>query len=257
MIDVLKRLAELDAQNPNIVKEAKVEECGITSGMSQPHTPATINITADSGEELTGMLKDIMSLSGMKQVSPADLGHEHEPSVMTGEPGVSIANPDVQQLDMKGMIAKMDALNTPSNDSDLDSDNDETELKKADETVNSLSSPEMVPVPPGTQDPAGTPGAADGRNLKNHPVASPEATYESLMSEYRKFISEDEQSVDEGSKHASRPGTEKRPGSADQAQQAVDRKKEVKADYEKRKADAEKKMDENESLDIIKLAGLK
>lgn len=44
----------------------------------------------------------------------------------------------------------------------------------------------------------------------------------------------------EGSKHASRPGTQKRPGSAEQAQKAVDRKKEVKSDYEKRKAEAEK-----------------
>lgn len=46
----------------------------------------------------------------------------------------------------------------------------------------------------------------------------------------------------EGSKHASRPGTEKRPSSAEQANKAVDRKKEVKADYEKRKAESGKKV---------------
>ena len=48
MIDVLKRLAELDSQNPNIVKEnLGLDECGpmgMMSGMEKPSTPATINI---------------------------------------------------------------------------------------------------------------------------------------------------------------------------------------------------------------------
>lgn len=190
MIDVLKRLAELDANNPNIIKESQVDECGMMgSSMSQPHTPATINMTADSGEELTGMLKDIMSLAGMNPVGPADLGHEHEPSVMTGEPGVSVAKPDAEPMDMKSMIAKMDTLNTAD---DMDSDDgkdDEEEFKKTDETISSLSAPEAVPVPPGTQDAAGHPGVGD-RMDGDRPKAFTDVTYEGLMSEYKKFINE-------------------------------------------------------------------
>jgi hypothetical protein len=46
-----------------------LEECGI-SPMQGTNTPATINITAGSGQELTGMLKDIVNLAGVKQVQP-------------------------------------------------------------------------------------------------------------------------------------------------------------------------------------------
>lgn len=45
----------------------------------------------------------------------------------------------------------------------------------------------------------------------------------------------EEVDLDEGSKHASRAGTEKRPGSVDYAQKTLDRKKEVKTAVEKRR----------------------
>jgi outer membrane lipoprotein SlyB len=54
-------------QNPNI------NECGMSYGssmMDRPSTPASINITAGSGSELSGMLKDIMSLAGMSKQEP-------------------------------------------------------------------------------------------------------------------------------------------------------------------------------------------
>ena len=115
MIDVLKRLAELDATNSNVVQEEKkdkacpkcgethkgkceedlkesteVAECGpmgMMGGAAQNHSPATINMTADSGSELTGMLRDIMQLAGLKQVGAQDLGVEHEPMSLTAEIG--------------------------------------------------------------------------------------------------------------------------------------------------------------------------
>jgi len=46
-----------------------LEECGM-SPMQGTHTPASINITAGSGQELTGMLKDIMNLAGVHPVQP-------------------------------------------------------------------------------------------------------------------------------------------------------------------------------------------
>jgi hypothetical protein len=101
MIDVLKRLAELDAANPRVGKATlaqessllttsnvegesqlneSVEECGpmgMMGGAMPPHTPASLNITASSGPELSGMLKDLMSLAGVKPVDqePAMMRH--------------------------------------------------------------------------------------------------------------------------------------------------------------------------------------
>jgi len=99
MIDVLKRLAELDAVNPNVdtglrivqpqktvsvaIKEnTQVEECGMMpmSSMEKPSTPASINMTAGSGEELSSMIKAIATLAGT-----AKGGEE----VVTGTPTAS------------------------------------------------------------------------------------------------------------------------------------------------------------------------
>lgn len=86
MIDVLKRLAELDAVNPNVdtglrivqpqktvsvaIKEnAQVEECGMMTPptMERPSTPASINMTAGSGDELSNMIRAIATLAGTAQ----------------------------------------------------------------------------------------------------------------------------------------------------------------------------------------------
>jgi hypothetical protein len=91
MINLMKRLADLDSTNPNVVKESQqVEECGMMpeemgmmGGMGAPHTPASINMTAGSGEELGNLLKDIMSLAGMSQHSEPEMG---EPAPQTLEP---------------------------------------------------------------------------------------------------------------------------------------------------------------------------
>jgi hypothetical protein len=61
------------------VSEANMEECGEMSSMSasgMPKTPASINMTAASGQELSSMLKDLMSLAGVHKVEP-----EHMPTV--------------------------------------------------------------------------------------------------------------------------------------------------------------------------------
>jgi hypothetical protein len=115
MIDVMKRLAELDAKNPNMVREgADLAECGPMGmmdgmgGMGQSHSPASINMTAATGDELSGMLKDIMSLAGLNKVGPDDLGMEPEPTVMTAEP-VTAVGPAATDSDM--MRSVIDKLN--------------------------------------------------------------------------------------------------------------------------------------------------
>ena len=89
MIDVMKRLAELDAKNSNIVKESQqpVEECGMMP-MEKPHTPATMNITANSGEELGDMLSALMQLAGVHKVGDEHMGTEPKPTTMTAEPSM-------------------------------------------------------------------------------------------------------------------------------------------------------------------------
>ena len=111
MIDVLKRLAELDAQNPNIIKEdADLAECGMMPemgmSMDKPTTPATINMTAGSGEELGNLLKDIMSLAGMNKVEPEQLGVEPEPMSMSPEPAIAIGGGSPAD-DMRSVIDKL------------------------------------------------------------------------------------------------------------------------------------------------------
>ena len=106
----MKRLAELDSNNPSIVKESQnVEECGMMpeigmgmGAMERPSTPASINMTAGSGEELSDMLATIMQLAGVKQHG------EEEP--MSTEPTLAIAaEPEMDaNADMRSV---MDLIN--------------------------------------------------------------------------------------------------------------------------------------------------
>jgi hypothetical protein len=89
MIDVMKRLAELDSTNPNIVREsAQVDECGMMPEMGlpmvppAPQHPASINMTAGSGEELGDLLTTIMSLAGVAKGSEEPVGGEPQPQVL-------------------------------------------------------------------------------------------------------------------------------------------------------------------------------
>ena len=255
MTDVLKRLAELDSQNPNIVKEAKkddkkdlksekkegnkdkksdkkevdegvtmeqmsmdslrllagmtkklkehgietanpygkkvIKECGPTGMMgldiAKPSTPASVNVTAGSGDELGSLLKTIMSLAGVKPVTQNDMPIDHGasapmPPQMGGEP------------DMKALIDVV----TDEPESELDTMNDiedggeEGNVEDEDEGYDNSPHPQMK------QDPMrqfGDINSGDHRNRQsNLPKANPQDTTESLVknlySEYEKFISE-------------------------------------------------------------------
>lgn len=149
MINVLKRLAELDSQNPNVTtakpkmsadaaveavqqtlsEELSVEslrylsgvkqtldECGMyPEGMgmapSMPSTPASfsINATAADGDEVANMLAQIMTLAGAGKVGPEHMPIDKEPNVMTTLPSLSQANQSGND-EMKRMI---DVMNEP------------------------------------------------------------------------------------------------------------------------------------------------
>jgi hypothetical protein len=89
-----------------------VNECGIPTAMGS-NTPATINITAASGSELTGMLKDIMNLAGVHKVEP-----HHMPIDVIASPASPIESPS----DMASLIK---VVSEP--EADLDSMNDHEE----------------------------------------------------------------------------------------------------------------------------------
>jgi hypothetical protein len=138
MIDVMKRLAELDSQNPNIVKEsAQVDECGMMPGMvpemgmdltpEKPSMPASINMSAGSGDELSNMLATIMQLAGQnKPVSAAPALDNTPPAAGTLEP----ANGGTAADSMRSVIDKLNPMDDNGEDDvnkahgDLDNDGD-------------------------------------------------------------------------------------------------------------------------------------
>lgn len=200
MIDLMKRLAELDAQNPNMVKEQAVaeslEECGMMGGMSsQPHSPASINMTAATGEELSGMLKDIMQLAGRTMQDPMDVPDEiggEEP--LGGADGVAVVDvepsPEVG-ADSHGPSIMRSMLDKLNPDDDMGDELDDTDDEEKTDEMYDNSPDEKIAgydaaVPSGNdlhkekrQYPATQPG--------DNPMA---ATFEGLMFEYRKFVSE-------------------------------------------------------------------
>jgi hypothetical protein len=216
MIDVLKRLAELDAQNPNIVQEKRVDEsldeCGMMGGMgmSHPHSPASINMTAATGEELSSMLKDIMTLAGQSNPAPEMPMGGEEP--MAGADGIAVvdvepsvdAGPDVGADDTSVMRSMIDKLN-PSDDDAGDASSDDTPSADADDSSSDDDEEEKVDEYDNTPDEqvagydAAVPSGNDlHKEKKQYPAAQRgdnpmAATYESLMAEYRKFLGEDQE----------------------------------------------------------------
>lgn len=216
MIDVMKRLAELDKKNPTIVKEnQQVEECGIMPEMGmmggmpeRPPMPASINMTAGSGEELSDMLATIMQLAGVKQHG-AEEPMGAEPAIaLTAEPEMGGGDPT---SDMRSMIDKLNPMDGDDQgpeqgpdqggddvsaahgdiDNDGDHDMDDHNAEKETDEGQYDNSPSNPRKPPPF-------GANQFANQENQPGQGdrmdgnmPKATMEQqLMADYKKFISE-------------------------------------------------------------------
>jgi hypothetical protein len=121
MIDVMKRLAELDAKNPNVIKEnTQVGECGMMPEMGmmssppdRPSHPASINMSAGSGEELSDMLTTIMTLAGQKSADTVSAG----PALDNTPPAVGVLEPAGAPSATDSMRSVIDKLN-PMDDAD-------------------------------------------------------------------------------------------------------------------------------------------
>ena len=207
MIDVLKRLAELDSQNPNIVKEnLGLDECGPMgmmggmAGMDKPSTPATINITAGSGEELSDMLGAIMKLAGVHSVEPHHMGMEPEPMTLTAEPVAAVGPAASAGDEMRSVIDKM-------HDAGGDEEGDEHE-EETDEGMDEYGIPgvDTTPNRPDAHkafqanqfsNQENQPGSGETSNGEKRQSNLPTATYESLMADYKKFVSENMDQMDD------------------------------------------------------------
>ena len=187
MIDVLKRLAELDATNTNVVpaktvvkENADLAECGpmgMMGGMNP--NPANVSITAASGPELSSMLRDIMQLAGVHKVEPGHMGMDHDPMALTAEPAI-VAGPHASDGEvMRGVLDKMN----PEMD-------DEEGEEETDEAQYDNSPASAQPTEPFDSEEfahhENQPGQGD-RMDGNMPKATME---QQLMADYKKFISE-------------------------------------------------------------------
>jgi hypothetical protein len=201
MIDVLKRLAELDAANPSrpehkvsddqnitttLSESAQVAECGMMpemGDMGRPSTPASINMTAGSGEELGDLIRSIATLAGQNR--PAEM----EP--LSATPAMGVTTDD--GMDMRAMIDKLNPMDTDSETDDQDDTRkvDEYDNTPADPTdTNEFDAEEFAH----HENP---PGAARGRGNFNNPRASTmEEIEQNLFVDYQKFISEAEEETD-------------------------------------------------------------
>ena len=219
MIDVMKRLAELDAKNPNIVKEnQQVDECGMMpevgmgmGSMDRPSTPATINMTAASGPELSGMLRDIMQLAGMnaKDDSPmaSPMAEPMSAPAMALEPAGDGMGPPSATDSMRSVLDKLhpddeeggeegdDEMSGPEGDVDNDGDHDmnDHEKEKVDEFDNE---PNPQTTGYGSMTPTGDDLASKGReapkvNGGGNPMQKTmEQLQKDLFADYQSFVSE-------------------------------------------------------------------
>jgi hypothetical protein len=198
MIDVIKRLAELDSQNPNIVKEnLGLDECGpmgMMGGMEKPSTPATINITAGSGEELSSMLGAIMKLAGVERVEPHHMGIEAEPMTLTAEPVAAVGPMASAGDEMRSVIDKMHDAGAGHDDEEGSDDEEET-----DEGADQYGIPGVANTP-NRPDAHKSFQANQFANQENNPTDDDRmdgnmpkgnpTTVEGLMAEYRSFVNE-------------------------------------------------------------------
>ena len=107
-----------------------VNECGPMgmegiSSMGAPRTPASfsINASAESGDEVSSMLRDIMNLAGVTPAAPAmgDVDHDgdhdiHDHEAELGAPQQMAMEPSAGD-DMAKAISMIDQMNAPAEES--------------------------------------------------------------------------------------------------------------------------------------------
>ena len=174
---------------PSTVRESSMNECGMMGvGMPGHHTPASINMTADSGEELTGMLRDIMKLAGVSN-QDSD-GSDSEMAVLSPEPTVGIATSDGE--DMRSIIDKLNPANDDDSSGEFGDDGEEDDEETDESYDNTPADPNSATAYDSEEyaHHENPPGAANGRGFTNNPRAVPEDVEARLFADYQEFINE-------------------------------------------------------------------
>jgi hypothetical protein len=323
MIDVLKRLAQLDAKNSKVVKEGQVQECGPMGmmdgmpgmspmGLDKPSVPAnfSINASAATGNEVADMMSQILTLAGMKQVGAGDLGAEPVGAVVTDEPVSSVGPMAAEPMpsaadDMRSVLDKLnpepagdeggEELGPFQHDSDkpeggeddgaakpeFGNDDSEGDQEAGDEDDEEEETDEgqydNSPADTNSANPFDSnefanqenqPGSGDTSKGEKRQSNLPTATFEALMKQYKQFIgeSEEEEDMEEGIEDRLKdldpknpvniPAYQRKAKSGDSAEHARNTKEGVDESCSTCHKDP-CECSTNESLDILKLAGLK
>jgi len=185
----------------------------------RPPMPASINMTAGSGEELSDMLATIMQLAGRKAPGVEEPMGAEPAIALTAEPEMGAGDPT---SDMRSMIDKLNPMDGDNQgpdqggddvsashgdfdndgDHDMDDHNAEKDEKETDEGQydNSPSDPRKPP-PFGANQFANQenqPGAGNTSNGKTRQGNLPTATMEQqLMADYKKFVAESQYPMDD------------------------------------------------------------
>ncbi len=182
--------------------EEQVAECGMMppmGGAHDHHTPASINISADNGDELSRMLKDIMTLAGR---SESDIEGS-----MTMVPSAEIEYDGDENSMMRSMLDKMNGDDLPpghdadhalvrqldvDNDGDHDMDDHRAEKQEAyDNEPNPKTSGYDSMIPKGNDLSSKGGNEAGAVNGGGNPYTKTmEEVERNLFAEYRKFVGE-------------------------------------------------------------------
>lgn len=204
---------------------AGIKECGPMASATpiNPPSPATVSMTAASGSELSGMLKDIMSLAGMSKVEPAHLGVDPPPMKMSPEPVKAVGPAASDGEVMRGIADKLNL--DGENDKETDEGNaygkavqntapgeeikihgkGTGDIKKAEETYdNEPNDPTDISKFDAEEfaNHENPPGAGKRRGMANNPNATVEEIQARLSEEYTAYknaVSEDEEVEEEKS----------------------------------------------------------
>jgi hypothetical protein len=174
-----------------------IAECGMMPSPAGSQTPASINITASSGAEVSSMLKDIMSLAGVHQV-----GQEDMPVIAANQTAGMPKKSSCGEPSMKDMLAVVDKP-----DAEMDTMNRSPAVEKGVE-----ESPEYDNSPSEKmhQDPIRQHGDIDN-NMQNALVAKPvdkARTAESLYAEYQSYVAENKRILEAKKEKAAKAGSD-------------------------------------------------
>ena len=202
MLELLKKLSELESKQIILESNQSLDECG--DMMSSHNTPASISMTAGSGEELGNMLKTIMNLAGVKEYDPV---LKSNPSDIEADSSVELIGTDDSEnterpleefspfAALAGMAARAavgamagDAVKKAFNLDDDEEDEDELTREEYDNTPNKATDVMDIDM----EELAYQPNKGDHRErqaglARAMPTEEVKETYEKLMKEYKDF----------------------------------------------------------------------